>query len=101
MKVFLRDTLNGWYYKGPSRWSPRQPEALDLGRLAWAVEMVFQQHLEHVEILLCYDDPRYNVVLPIDRLQRKPHGADADLEGEPFVEGDESSKRRPRKKPSL
>jgi hypothetical protein len=97
VKVFLRDTLNGWYYKAPSRWTPRQPEALDLGRLAWAVEMVFQQHLEHVEILLCYDDPRYNVVLPIDRLQRKPAEA-PDLEDHPLVKDEKSPETPSRKK---
>jgi hypothetical protein len=101
VKVFLRDTLNGWFFKGPSRWTPRQPEALDLGRLAWAVEMVFQQHLEHVEILLCYDDPRYNVVLPIDRLQRMPHRANSDLQDQPLVEDEKSQEKRSGKKSSL
>jgi hypothetical protein len=99
--VFLRNTLNGWYYKGPSKWTPRQQEALDLGRSAWAVEMVFKERLENVEILLCYEDPRYNVVLPVDRLQRKIHGADLDLSEEPLVPGKENPEKRTRKKSSL
>ena len=67
MKVFLRNTLNGSYYQGPSKWTPSQLEALNLDRSARAVEMVFQEHLENVEILLCYDDPQYDVLLPVER----------------------------------
>jgi len=65
MKVFLRNTSNGWYYKGQSNWTPRQDEALDLGQSARAVEMVFKEHLERVEILLSYDDPTHDLVLPV------------------------------------
>ena len=67
MKVVLRNTVNGWYYQGPSKWTPRQQEALDLRQSARAVEIVFLEHLENVEIVLCYDDPRYNLVLPVER----------------------------------
>jgi hypothetical protein len=42
-----------------------QLEALDLRQSAVAVEIVFQQHLENVEILLCYDDPQHDLVLPV------------------------------------
>ena len=67
MKVFLRNKLNGWYYQGSSKWTPSQLEALNLDQSARAVEMVFQEHLEDVEILLCYDDPQYDVLLPVER----------------------------------
>jgi hypothetical protein len=101
VKVVLRNVLNGWYYQGPSRWSPRQKEALDLAQLSWAVELVFKEHLENVEIVLCYDDPQYNVVLPVDRLQQKTKAADSGLAGEPFVPGQESAEERAKKKPPL
>jgi hypothetical protein len=65
MKVFLRDTQTGWYYQEPSKWTPAQEEAHDLAQVARAVERIFEAHLEHVEILLCYDDPRYDLVLPV------------------------------------
>jgi hypothetical protein len=97
--VLLRNILNGWYYQGPSKWSPRQQEALDLTQLAWAVEMVFKEHLENVEIVLCYDDPRYNVVLPVERLQQKTETADSELPREPFVPDQESSEKRAKRKP--
>ena len=61
MKVFLRNTQTGWYYQEPSKWTPDQEEALDLAQVARAVERIFEAHLENVEILLCYDDPRYDL----------------------------------------
>jgi len=67
VKVFLRNTLNGSYYQGPSKWTPSQLEALNLDQSARAVEMVFQEHLEDVEILLCYDNPQFDVLLPVER----------------------------------
>jgi hypothetical protein len=65
MKVFLRNTQTGWYYQEPSKWTPAQEEALDLAQVARAVERIFEAHLENMEILLCYDDPRYDLVLPV------------------------------------
>ena len=91
MKVFLRNTANGWYYQGPSKWAPRQQEALDLGQSAWAVEIVFQQHLENVEILLSYDDPQHDVVLAIDRHPQKLPNAEFAPAGKPLPHGEEGS----------
>jgi hypothetical protein len=101
VKVLLRNTSNGWYYQGASKWTPRQEEALDLGQLSWAVEVVFQARLENVEILLAYEDPQHNLVLPIDRLQQKIASGELDLTGEPFVKGEESPETKARKKPPL
>lgn len=101
MKVLLRNTLNGWYYKGPAKWTPRQQEALDLGQSAWAVDVVFQEHLENVEILLCYDDPQHNVILPVERHRQKSASVEFDPAAQPFPPGEENSKKRAKKKPSL
>lgn len=65
MKVFIRDTKNGWYYQAPSQWTPDQGLACDLKQVARAVEQIFEAHLEHVEILLSYDEPRYDLILPV------------------------------------
>jgi hypothetical protein len=65
MKVFLRSTQTGWFYQGPSQWTPEQGAALDLRQVTRAVECIFETRLENVEILLCYDDPRYDLVLPV------------------------------------
>src|ERR1017187_4810054 len=65
MKVFLRNTQSGWFYQEPSGWTPEQDAAQNLAQVARAVELIFAAHLENVEILLCYDDPRYDLVLPV------------------------------------
>ena len=49
----------------PSKWTPEQEAAQNLAQVARAVELIFEAHLENVEILLCYDDPRYDLVLPV------------------------------------
>jgi hypothetical protein len=83
MKVFLRNTQTGWYYQGPSQWTPEQGAALDLGQVARAVERIFEARLENVEILLCYDDPRYDLVLPVPP---SPSRAEAYGHGQPSRE---------------
>ena len=65
MKVFLRSTRTGWYYEGPSKWTPQQEVAQDLAQTALAVELIFEAHLENVEIFLSYDNPRYDLVLTV------------------------------------
>jgi len=66
MKVFLRNTLTGNYYQGPSQWTAHRGQALDLKQMSRATQLAVGTHLEHVEILLCYDHPDYNIVLPLD-----------------------------------
>jgi hypothetical protein len=65
MRVFIRNTQTGWYYQEPSKWTPDQQVACDLGQVARAVERIFEAHLENVEILLSYDEPRYDLILPV------------------------------------
>jgi hypothetical protein len=65
MKVFIRNTQTGWFFQEPSKWSPDQGAACDLGQVARAVERIFEAHLENVEILLSYAEPRYDLILPV------------------------------------
>jgi hypothetical protein len=84
MKVFLRNTQSGWYYQEPSKWTAAQAEALDLAQVARAVERIFEAHLENVEILLCYDDPRYDLILAVPP---SPSRADSSGQRQPRREG--------------
>ncbi len=72
MKVYIRNTQTGWYYQEPSKWTAEQATACNLGAVARAVELIFEAHLENVEILLCYDDPRYDLVLPVPPSPSRP-----------------------------
>ncbi len=101
MKVLLRNTLNGWYYQGPSKWGPKPEEALDLGHAAWALELVFEVGLENVEIMLCYDDPRYNLILPVERSTAKEPSVDLDIPGKPLEKSGEHANEANDKKPPL
>jgi hypothetical protein len=89
MKVYLRNTQTGWFYEGPSKWTPDQATALNLEQVARAVAHIFETHLENVEILLSYDDPRYDLVLPVPaspsqvKPTRHTHGAQDEAEGDP------------------
>jgi hypothetical protein len=65
MKVFIRNTQTGWFFQEPSTWTPDQGAACDLGQVARAVERIFEAHLENVEILLSYDEPKYDLILPV------------------------------------
>ncbi len=67
MKVLLRSTQTSQYYQSASEWTSNEQEALDLRQTSRAVELVFDARLENVEVLLCYEDPRYNIVLPVTR----------------------------------
>ncbi len=72
MKVLLRNIVTGQYYQGPSRWTSDMESALDLKQTSKAVQLVFDSRLENVEVVLCYDDPRYNIVLPFTKSNPNP-----------------------------
>ena len=100
MKVFIRNTQTGWYYQAPSAWTPEQAGACDLRQVARAVERIFEAHLENVEILLSYDEPRYDLILPVppspswgDSLSRRQasEASGPGEEGRPTI----SRKKRP------
>jgi len=97
MKVFIRDTQTGWYFQEPSKWALEQEAAQDLAQVARAVELIFEAHLENVEILLCYDDPRYDLILPVppspSRLETT-RGRAAGREGLQSQEGKSASARK-------
>jgi hypothetical protein len=67
MKVLLRSTLTNQFYQSTDQWTSDEQKALDLKQTSRAVELIFDAGLEHVEVLLCYEDPRYNIILPVAR----------------------------------
>jgi hypothetical protein len=102
MKVFIRSTKTGWYYQEPSHWTADQQAATDLEQVARAVERVFEAHLEDVEILLSYDEPRYDLVLPVPPRPSRASSTPPPQAGDETRPGDEKPPAtRPKKQPPL
>ena len=100
MKVFIRNTKTGWYYQEPPNWTPDQRAASDLGQVARAVERIFAAQLENVEILLSYDEPRYDLVLPVPPSPSRRHPLRQPHPGEESRQGEPAQSAIPRKKES-
>jgi hypothetical protein len=64
MKVFLRNTHTGLYYRGSFEWTSSRAEALDLGHTQEAIRLAAEFHLDAAEVVLGFDDPLEDVALP-------------------------------------
>ncbi len=67
MRVLLRDVRTGCYYRKRGKWAPEKAKASDIGQIPRAVTLAMEAHLEQAEILLCYDDPSFDLKLPFVR----------------------------------
>ncbi len=66
VKVLLRDMRTGFYYRKGSDWTVEKAKAFDLGQIPRAVTLAVEAHLDQAEILLCYDDPSFDLALPFE-----------------------------------
>ena len=66
MKVFLRNTETGLYYRGAFEWTSVRAEALDLGETNEAIRLAAEFHLEAAEVVLGFDDPQQDIRLPFN-----------------------------------
>lgn len=66
VKVLLRDIRTGFYYRTGSDWTAEKAKAFDIGQIPRAVTLAVEARLDHAEILLCYDDPSFDLVLPFE-----------------------------------
>ena len=64
MKVYLRDAKTGAYYCSSKAWAPDRLEARNFERVENAAELVRGRGLEGMEIILAYDHPACDLVLP-------------------------------------
>jgi len=69
MKVLLRNPSIGLYYAGRKHWVSRSDAAANLGTIERAFELSREESFEQMEILVDYDDPLCELVLPV-----KPRG---------------------------
>lgn len=64
MRVLLRNPKTGLCLAGRDRWV-EQAEGQDFVTAARAITFAFEARLKDVEVLLCFDDPRFDIRLPI------------------------------------
>ena len=65
MRVLLCDSKTGLFYQPPDRWT-REPELAENFRSSYKAALFAQEHgLESAEVLLDFNDPEYNVRLPV------------------------------------
>jgi hypothetical protein len=65
MRVLLRHPDIGLYYAGPKHWASDPEAALDLGSIEHATELSREEDFSQMEIVVNYDDPFCELVLPL------------------------------------
>ena len=76
MRVVLTHAAIGLYYVGRKHWVGNPESALDLGTIERAAELSRDESFKEMQIVVTYDDPVCELILP---LGRKPGGADESL----------------------
>jgi hypothetical protein len=66
MKTILRNIRNGTYFQGLADWTRDQAAAFDFKTPERALRFVRDARLKKVELVFAFEDPRYNVPLPVD-----------------------------------
>jgi hypothetical protein len=81
MKITLRDWQTGLYYGGDQTWRAEVSGAMNFDSIWAGASVAQEQRLETVEVVLRYEEPTCELVLPL--AQCIPNVADAVLKGQP------------------
>lgn len=65
MRVLLRKTTTGQYYRSPNEWVTTREEAFDFERSSKAVLHSVANRMRDMEVLLTFDAPDYDIRLPL------------------------------------
>jgi hypothetical protein len=65
VKVLLRNCRAGLYYAGRKHWVGRPEAAADLMTIERATELSADENFDQMEILVDYDDPACEFVIPL------------------------------------
>jgi len=72
MRVLLRHAGIGLYYAGHKHWVGDPGCALDLGTIERATELSRVESFEEMDVVVNYDDPSCELVLPLRRKKAAP-----------------------------
>jgi hypothetical protein len=67
VRVLLRHAGIGLYYAGRRHWVGDAGSALDLGTIERAAELSRAESFEEMDVVVTYDDPACELVLPLRR----------------------------------
>ena len=67
MRVILRHPQIGLYFAGRKHWAGSPGSALDLGTIEQATEFSRDEDFEEMDIVVSYEDPVCELVLPVRR----------------------------------
>jgi hypothetical protein len=73
MRVLLRDTSTGLYFRAPKIWTAETGKAQTFRHSAEAMNFARQHHLPHAEVVLAFDESSYAVALPLPGDVGEPH----------------------------
>ena len=65
MKIILRDSVTGLYYGGNQIWCASVPEARNFESFQPAASVALADKLETVNVVLRYEEPACELVLPL------------------------------------
>jgi hypothetical protein len=65
MKVLLRHPETGLFYAGSERWTQDDNEAIDFEATDRAMDEVWEAKLNHIEVLMKFDNPTFEIPLTV------------------------------------
>ncbi len=68
MRTLLRNTKTGFYFQGVDDWTNSPDEAFDFKLTERVIRFVRDARLNttELELILAFDDPSFNITLPMD-----------------------------------
>ena len=68
MRVLLRDSDTGLYFRQPKQWTNEADKAQAFRHSAEAMNHARAARVENAEVILTFDDPNYVVALPLPKM---------------------------------
>jgi hypothetical protein len=65
MKTLLRCRRTRCYLQGEEQWTLDRALARDFGSGPQAIQFVMSRKMDGVELVLAFDDPQYDIILPL------------------------------------
>jgi hypothetical protein len=65
MRVMLRDTRTGLYFKEPAEWTAETEKAQSFKHSAEAMNLAREHRISDAEVILEFEESRYTVALPL------------------------------------